>query len=150
MFVNKIHLGHYVECETICDPYYTTGIHLLIKDKNGDIEQLALYNYESKSYDVDPKFIIPIGTKLSIKEPHLQLFSLDDNDFVIRVDSPTDVVINSYPESNKTIDELIKQGDKAFENSNFHTAFISYSQVIQKSKDCNIYLKLKLKCETID
>jgi len=141
MFVNKIHLGHYLECETICDPYYTTGIHLLIKDKNGDIEQLALYNYESKSCDVDPKFIIPIGTKLSIKEPHLQLFSLDDNDFVIRVDSPTDVVINSYPESNKTIDELIKQGDRAFENSNFHTSFISYSQVIQESKDCNIYLK---------
>ena len=64
MTVNKIHLGCFVECTTIALPYYVCGINLLVKDKNGDIENVVLYNYETMSYYVDPEMIVPIVTYL--------------------------------------------------------------------------------------
>ena len=71
---------------------------LLIKDLKGDVEVLVLYNYETKSVHKDSKFIWPIDIQLIIKEPYMQLFGLeeDETDFGIRVDSPTDVVVQSY------------------------------------------------------
>lgn len=82
-----------IEFKTIANPFYASGMHLLVQDINGEYENLVLYNYESISYNVEPKVLIPIGTRLIINEPHLQMFSLNENDFGITVDSPTD----SYP-----------------------------------------------------
>jgi hypothetical protein len=60
MMVNKIHYGNFIECTTIAAPYYVCGLNLLVKDNNGDIENLVVYNFETKSYYVDPEMIIPI------------------------------------------------------------------------------------------
>lgn len=135
MMVNKMHYGHALECKTIADPFYVSGMNLLIQDSNGDIENLIVYNYETKSIDIDPKFLIPIGTRLLIKEPHLQHFGLEDDNFGIRVDSPTDIVIQSYPDvdSNKSVEELIEEGNKAFGKSYLYPAIRFYSQAIEKS-----------------
>ncbi len=135
MMVNKMHYGHVLECKTIADPFYVSGMNLLIQDSNGDIENLIVYNYETKSIDIDPKFLIPIGTRLLIKEPHLQHFGLEDDNFGIRVDSPTDIVIQSYPDvdSNKSVEELIEEGNKAFGKSYLYPAIRFYSQAIEKS-----------------
>ena len=137
MFVNKIHYGYYFECKTVADPFYISGMHLLVSDNNGDLENLILYNFESKSYDVDPKMIIPPGTKLIIKEPHLQLFGLDETNFGIRVDSPSDIYIVSYAESelHKTSEDCIDAGNKMFAKRNFHAAIKYYSQAIEKSNE---------------
>ena len=76
MTVNKIHRGCCIEFKTIANPFYVSGMHLLVQDINGEYENLVLYNYESISYNVEPKVLIPIGTRLIIKGPHLQKFSL--------------------------------------------------------------------------
>lgn len=132
MMVNQIHFNKCFECETIADPFYVSGMHLLVKDNNGDIENVVLYNYVTKDYHIDPAEIIPIGTKLIIKEPHLQLFGLDDLDFGIRIDSPTDVIIRSYPKIHITkTDDLISQADESFNNSKFYAAIRLYSQAIE-------------------
>lgn len=95
MKVNMIHLGCYVNFRVVAEPFYSSGMHLLVQDRNGDVEQIVLYNYEMyEACSVEAKFILPVGTEIIIKEPHLQLFGLDINwDFGIRVDSPTDVVV---------------------------------------------------------
>lgn len=95
MEVNKIHLGCYVTCRVIAEPFYSSGMHVLVQDGNGDVEQVVLYNYEVyEACSLEAKFILPVGTQIMIKEPHLQLFGLDVSwDFGIRVDSPTDVVV---------------------------------------------------------
>ena len=140
MMVNKMHYGHYLECKTIADPFYVSGMNLLIQDSNGDIENLVIYNYETKSIDIDPKFLIPLGTRLIIKEPHLQSFGSEEDNFGIRVDSPTDIVIQSYPDSeysNKTVEELIEEGNKSFGKSYLHDAIRFYSLAIDKSNKTN-------------
>lgn len=139
MKVNKIHRGCCIEFKTIANPFYISGMHLLVQDINGEYENLVLYNYESISLNVEPKVLIPIGTRLIIKEPHLQMFSLNENDFGIRVDSPTDVIIHSYPlfETNKP-DELIEIANQSFGKSQFHTAIRLYSQAIDKSSKTSV------------
>ena len=139
MWVNRVHVGFYLECRIIADPYYLSGMHLLIKDLNGDVEVLVLYNYETKSVHQDPKFLLPIGTQLIIKEPHLQLLSIEENetDFRIRVDSPTDVIVQSYSDcdsaGNKSADELIDDGNNYFSKSYYHAAIRFYSKALEKS-----------------
>lgn len=95
MEVNRIHLGCYVKCRVIAEPFYSSGMHLLVQDGHGDVEQVVLYNYEVyEACSLEPKFILPEGTEILVKEPHLQLFGLDVNwDFGVRVDSPTDVIV---------------------------------------------------------
>ncbi len=139
LFLNKIHFGYCIDLETISDPYYTSGMNLLVKDINGDLENLVLFYYESKFQDtIHPKMIIPNGTRLIIKEPHLQMF--DDSDFGIRVDSPTNVIITSYPEYelNKSVDELIEEGNKLFTQSQFYVAIRYYTKAIEKSNKTSV------------
>jgi len=137
MFLNHIHSGCFIELQTIAQPYYVSGMHLLAKDSNGDFENLILFNYESNL--IDPNMIIPIGTKLIVKEPHLQMFN--HTDFGIRVDSPTNVNITSYPEYelsiNKSVDELVIEGNYYFTKSQFYIAIRYYTKAIDKSlKTC--------------
>ena len=98
MWANRAHIGFYLKCRIIADPQNVSGMHFLIKDLKGDVEVLVLCNYETKSVHKDSKFILPIDIQLIIKQPYMQLFGLeeDETDFGIRVDSPTDVVVQSY------------------------------------------------------
>ena len=59
-----------------------------------------------------------------IKEPHLQMLGLDEDDLGIRVDSPTDVIIQSYSDSNsnKSIEQLTEEGKSLLDKSHFHVA----------------------------
>ncbi len=65
------------------------------------------------------------------------MFGLNpDQDFGIRVDSPTDVIIQvnlNSTEANKTAEQLIEEGNKAFLAQNFHQAIHLYSNAIYKS-----------------
>jgi len=86
MKVNKIHYGNYLDVKAIAEPFYIAGMNLLIEDKNGNIENLILYNYNLKSHQIDPSYLIPQGTRLLIKEPFLKLFACAEKEFGIRVD----------------------------------------------------------------
>lgn len=140
MMVNKIHNGFYLECKTITDPFYVSGMHILVMDINNDIEHVVLYNYDSKNFNDDPKFLMPKGTRLAIKEPHLQILGLNSNDFGIRVDSQTNIVIQSYPESTstKSIETFIEEGNKAFTRTEYNLAIRYYSQAIERSKQTSL------------
>jgi len=135
MTVNKIHLGYYLECKSVSKTFYSPGMNLLVQDNSGDVEHLILYNYEPMSFNTEPDILIPIGSKLVIKEPHLQMISVKD--FCIRVDSPTDVLISYSLDktlTSKSVDQLIDEGNKAFLKSKFHNAIRLYTQAIEKSE----------------
>ncbi len=141
MFVNKIHKGTFIELKVIAPPYYSSGIHLLVQDKQGDLEQLIIYNYETKSYYTDPNELIPVNTRIQIKEPYLQLLSLEENantELAIRVDSPSDLIVIEYNlgdclSSTKSCDDLIDMANKQFSKTMFHSAIRLYTQAILKS-----------------
>jgi tetratricopeptide (TPR) repeat protein len=143
MTVNAIHEGVYLDCKSIVKPFYTSGINLLVQDNNGDVEHLVIYNMEPLPFTTDLEQLIPIGSKLLIKEPHLQM--LTGKDFGIRVDSPTDLVITAPLDKNlssKSVDQLVEEGNKAFGKSQLHTAIRFYTQAIEKSdkKSTRAYL----------
>ena len=136
MFVNQLHKGNYIEFQTIAITFYSSGMHLLVQDQNGDIEQLIIYNYETKSYYTDPNMLIPINTRLQIKEPYLQLTGLSEDEISIRVDSPSDIIIVSYDmewTKEKSIDEIIDLANKEFNKTNYHSAIRLYTEAILKS-----------------
>jgi len=81
MKVNEAHLGHYLECKTIAEPFFLSGICCLVEDKHGDVEFLIWRYFNTKSYETDPNSILPIGTRLFIKEPFLTLFACEDKEF---------------------------------------------------------------------
>ncbi len=107
MTVNKIHSGYYLECIVFSKPIYNCGLDFFVKDKDDQIESVILYNYESKFSNIDPNILMPIGTRLIIKEPYLQtVFTVKslkedcnlekEEEFVIRIESPTDVIVLKF------------------------------------------------------
>ena len=79
----------------IAEPFYSSGMHVLVQDGRGDVELLVLYNYEvGEACSVEARFLLARGSELIVREPHLQLMGVDaESEFGIRVDSPTDVVV---------------------------------------------------------
>jgi len=137
MKVNCIHYGYYLECKTIAEPFYIAGMHLLVEDKYGDIENVSLYDYNFQSYLTDPKYLVPLGTRLLIKEPNLKSFTNTEIEFGIRIDSPTDFVIFQTDEEKSTIEQLINEGNSQFQKQNYHLSIFSYTHAILKSNKTN-------------
>lgn len=143
MQVNHIHYGSYLECKTIAEPYYIAGMHLLVEDKHGQIENLSLYDFNFKSYQIDPKELIPLGTRLFIKEPYLKQFTnTETTDFGIQVESPTDLILAEEKQNEiiaeLSIEQLIKDGNSHFQKQNFNLSVISYTWAILKSNKKDI------------
>lgn len=145
MTVNKIHFGHYLECTVITKPMRTCGINFQVRDSDDQTENIALYNYEFKSVGIDPEVLLPVGSKLIIKEPYMQtvLGSLSDQRefqrhsfdqkkdvFVIRVDSPTDLIVLAYGMSEKKVD--LAQD---------HILIRAYSEEIEKTHNLKTYIR---------
>jgi hypothetical protein len=138
MNVNQIHFGYYLECEVISEPFYISGMSLIVKDTNGEIENLSLYNFNTKNYQVNPSHLMPMGAKFIIKEPYLKMYVSGNGEFGLRVDSPTDIIMLSFQcPSNKSIDKLIDEGNLCFKKDAFHLSILLYSQAIQKSENKN-------------
>ena len=126
LFVNKIHFGEYIQLETID----TSGIHMIVQDNNNDTENVIMIDMiNNHNNDNDPT--IPIGTKFIIKEPHLQLFSLE-NEFSIRIDSPSNLIVKSYPE--EIHHDLLKQAEDCCQ---LNKANRLYTQIIEQSNKTN-------------
>jgi len=140
MEVNRIHYGCYLECKVVAEPFYVTGLHLLVRDNSNEIENLVLYYFNSKSFETDPNVLLPIGTRLKIKEPCLVQSITDNQDFYLRVDSPTNVLVidDESMFTDKSIDELIEYGNECFKNSKYYSANRAYTQAINKSNNSSI------------
>lgn len=135
MSVNYLHLGRFLKCTVSADAFYASGMHLLVRDSNGDTEHIVLYNYEtSAAFTIDPKHILPVGTELIIKEPYLQYLGQHSDDFGIRVDSPSDVVVNlDISQDLVTTDGLIEEANRQFGLKHYHQASRLYTLAIGKS-----------------
>ena len=145
MTVNRIHVGSFLECTVISKPIFIyCGLSFLVKDESDNqIENVLLHNYETRSVQIDPEILIPINTKLIIKEPYLQtMYTLENlkqhsNDkeekkFLIRVESPTDVIVLKFGCNENKIDPI----------QDNHLAIRFFSDEIEKSKKLNqSYLK---------
>jgi hypothetical protein len=127
LFINKIHFGEYIQLKTID----TSGIHMIVQDNNNDTENLIMIDMMmNHNNNNDPT--IPIGTKFIVKEPHLQLFSLENEFSIIRIDSPSNLIIKSYPED---IDDLLTQAEDCC--CQLNKANRLYTQIIEKSNKTN-------------
>ncbi len=143
MKINQIHYGHYLECKTLAEPFYVTGMSLIVEDNTGEIENVMLYNFNAKSYDINPSYLIPAGTKLIIKEPFLKLFACGNGEFGIRVETPTDVILinnDFFSQStvSQSVDELIENGNLYFKKFDFYSSIRYYTEAFKKSNETNV------------
>lgn len=90
MHVNKRHEGKYLKCRVVAEPIMMASMNTLVEDEDGQVEILCVYNL-SPSYTVDANDFLPLHTVLIIKEPLVKLM-VQDNNYYIRVESPSDVV----------------------------------------------------------
>ena len=102
LLVNKINYGQYLICRVIEVPYQILASTLLVEDENGDIEDVSIYNYSSNESCLD---LFQIGTVIYIKEPFLKI-TRDGYGRCIRVDSPSDILIDDYQYSGKFRNQL--------------------------------------------
>lgn len=149
MYVNKHHIGKYLLCRTIVEPFYMTAMSLLVEDEDGKIENLSIYNY-STSYDIPPSDLLPLNTVMIIKEPYLKIMIHDNNNYFIRVESPTDIVIldddgHSVQKwkiqlPKRTYSELNERGNKCFVTKQFRQAIRLYNQALKVFWKCFFFI----------
>jgi tetratricopeptide (TPR) repeat protein len=163
MYVNKIHTGRFLLCRTIQDPFYVTSMMTLIEDSNDEIENLSLYNF-SQDYEINPRLILPKGSILLIKEPYLKNMLSSQEDYHIRVESPTDIIIlseldydekfsnyfldkwkSNNEESKLSFDELNKTGNRNFVEQSYHQAISNYTKALNLAKKTNDVKNSELK-----
>ena len=72
--VNQVHHGKYLLCRVTEEPFYMTGINLLVEDENGEIENICVYNYTS-NYDQPASKLFTKNSVLMIKENYLKIMS---------------------------------------------------------------------------
>jgi tetratricopeptide (TPR) repeat protein len=141
MSVNQTHFGRYLECKTIAEPYYVMGLHVIVEDQSGDIENVTLYYFNSKSYDENPNDLLPNGTRIIIKEPCLLQSVCFSGGVYIRVDSPTNVIVledDCLTNNKKSVDQLIEEGNSHFKEAKYHSSISLYTQALKKSNEINL------------
>uniref|UniRef100_A0AC35F0H7 SET domain-containing protein n=1 Tax=Panagrolaimus sp. PS1159 TaxID=55785 RepID=A0AC35F0H7_9BILA len=89
MKVPMVHKGRYLICQAIGKPSIVVGAEILVKDLNGDVEIIAMYNFYYNSSELD--WLNP-GTILIIKEPWLR-YGSNNKIPTMRIDSPSDVIV---------------------------------------------------------
>ncbi len=100
MQVHKQHTGKYLLCKVATLPYISVGIHIVVVSPCGFSLLCAIYNYPTTPASLplvglaDLDAIFRSGTILALKEPWVKMtMGQGDKTEMLRVDSPTDVVI---------------------------------------------------------
>jgi hypothetical protein len=127
------------------------AVELSIEDPNGDAILLTLYNFPglflTNSKVLEAHF--PIGTVMAIREPWMKFASASSHqNAMIRVDSPSDVVILEPSNSNlqgikwgttpmiyrhtfTTVERWKEQGNKHFKDALFIPAALAWSRGLE-------------------
>lgn len=160
MLVNQVHHGSYLLCRTVGDPFYMTAMSILVEDENGEIENVSIYNYTT-SYEISPYEFSPPNTVIKIKEPYLKIMISNNDDYYIRIESPTDIV---FVDDNHGVDkwlivtpemtyeQLNDLGNKFFVSKEYRKAIKQYDRALKKDATnaktyCNraaAYLELEM------
>ena len=88
--------GTFLEGELVVEPYCVVGITTILRDCDGNMVALGLYNFLTDELDADKQHAAMIhrfsqGTRVRIKEPYYK-FALHGN-LQLRVDVPTDLEV---------------------------------------------------------
>uniref|UniRef100_A0A914Z682 SET domain-containing protein n=1 Tax=Panagrolaimus superbus TaxID=310955 RepID=A0A914Z682_9BILA len=168
MKVPMVHSGGYLVCQIVAKPFSIVGvipptpvigIHTLIKDLNGDVEEATLFNL---GYNVDEIDFLPFGTILIIKEPCLQ-YASQNKAASLRVDSPSDIIFvdptdfdlldkigaKQWYESNLSKDAELWQekANKFFKKEKYEMALKLYDRAIRCNPELSVlYLNKALTC----
>lgn len=99
-----------------------------MEDEYGHVDKLSLYNHSETSILSH----LPEGCVLAVKEPYYKFNAGGEDDFMICVDHPSDVVLLRYndpivppvlrPNTTRTTEDWKKAGDQAFLDKRFPTA----------------------------
>lgn len=136
MYVNKVHHGRYLRCKIVGEPFYLTGISMLVEDETSDVENVTVYDYTT-SYDIEPSSVLPMNSTIIIKEPFLKTMISENNNFYIRVESPTDIVILCSSASSlkhpvlMSYEQLNDLGNRAFKTKEYRDAIQNYDMALK-------------------
>ena len=137
MLVNKRHIGKFLLCRVLPNPYLMPAMHFLVQDEDGEVEDLAIYNYLSR-YEIDADKVYPENTVIAIKEPFLKIVKDDKVKNSIYVTSPTDVVVLDDHSVEKwkrpisrSFDELNDDGNRSYVAKDYQQAIRYYTQALK-------------------
>lgn len=113
---------------TISDAYRGVASVSVVEDERGGVDKLAVYNQSDSSILHN----LPEGCIVDVKEPYYKCNAGGDDDYMICVDQPSDVILLRFsdplipgrlqPEVRKTAEEWKKLGDQAFLMKDLPTA----------------------------
>lgn len=122
------HRDQFVIVKTISNAYRGVAAVSVVEDEHGEVEKLALYNHSETSILSN----LPEGCIVAVKEPYYKFNAGEEDDFMICVDHPSDVLLLRYNdpiiplalrlETAGTAEDWKKAGDQAFLNKGFPTA----------------------------
>eukprot|EP00798_Chlamydomonas_sp_ICE-L_P016013 gene16013-22150_t len=149
--VNMIHAGRVMFLTIVEEAYRTVGTSVIVRDIEGNIMTLNLYNYVPA--EVLPRTMIPVDSHIALVEPYLR-FVRDDADMPVcmRCDNPQAVHVLSdrrykqctvhsdfeWTEEQEVIQvsaaaatKLCEQGNLAFASGRFHEAIGLYNKALR-------------------
>ncbi|RUS20899.1 hypothetical protein BC937DRAFT_94090 [Endogone sp. FLAS-F59071] len=167
--LETVHYGYVLVCRTIVKPFKFKGVHLVVEDpitghgprsaRQVKADRLSLYDFVSFPGSCsDLSEVVPLGTRLFIKEPYYKIGSQDGVP-TIRCDSPADVIfvpneqidgpllaglqwtdtlsvtygptVKCGPEPCiKSADDLKRKGNEQFTRKDYVSAINTYTQAL--------------------
>jgi hypothetical protein len=136
----SINKGKILWATTVLPCFLATGIQALGKDEEGRLVTIGLYNFIlSHGRAADAHTLLPVNTRLGIKEPYYKL--TNSGNFGIRIDNPCNLIIQPIPakwhdddddssSSSKSADKLKEEGNIFFAARNFNQAIKVYSEAL--------------------
>lgn len=131
LLVENHHEDKYLVLRTIVQPYPGAGTITVVEDQHGSVDKMALYNQGNSTILQS----IPEGSVVLVKEPYYRFSG--DNDFMLCVDHPSDIVLLRpgpddalIPEQFKAVPEFETAadwkaaGDRAFISKNLPLAVV--------------------------
>lgn len=103
LLVENHHEDKYLVLRTIAPPYKGAGTITIVEDEHGNTEKLALYNQGDSTILQS----VPEGSVVILKEPYYRFGG--DNDFMLCVDHPTDILLLRQGSEDSRIPELFRQ-----------------------------------------
>ncbi|KXH44409.1 TPR domain-containing protein [Colletotrichum nymphaeae SA-01] len=154
LLVENHHEDKYLVLRTIVQPYPGAGTITIVEDQHGSVDKIALYNQGNSTILQS----IPEGSVVLVKEPYYRFSG--DNDFMLCVDHPSDIVLlrpgpddalipepfRAVPEF-ETATDWKAAGDRAFISKNLPLAVANYTRALElvPEKDTSFRVDVLLK-----
>ena len=122
-----VNIGRRITMRALENPCYSSSIQALVRDVEGAVIKLALYNFlPATARCLDAERVIPPGCTIVIKEPYVKCQL--DGTIGIRVDNPCNVVITRLapPSEGADAPAMRKHGNTLFQLCEFERAADAY------------------------